>query len=264
MQAQCVYLSPHLDDAVFSCGGRIWQQRDRSQVLVVTVFAGAPAPNRPLSAYAQQLHARWGAPANAVRERQAENRSALDVLGARAVHWPYLDCIYRQAPDGHFPYASEEALWGEIHATEKALIEELASRIAGLPLGAEGALFIPLGIGRHVDHRIVRRAAEKSGQPVIYYEDFPYSEDPAAVEMALADGPWQMAPVPLSEEALEAKLDAMARYRSQISSFWADVEAMERAVRASAVRAGDGEPAERYWRRPWSPPFTAPETVQRT
>jgi len=238
----------------------MWQQRDRSQVLVVTVLAGAPAPNAPLSAYAQQLHARWGNPANAVSERQAENRSALNALGARAVHWPYLDCIYRQAPDGHFPYASEEALWGEIHPTEKALIEELASRIAGLPLRAADALFIPLGIGGHVDHRIVRCAAEKSGQPVIYYEDFPYAEDPEAVEMALADGPWQMAPVPLSEEALEAKIAAMARYRSQISSFWADVEAMEKAVRASAARAGDGKLVERYWQRSSSPPFTAPKT----
>ena len=243
-----VYLSPHLDDVAFSCGGRIWQQAQAgTRVSVITIFAGIPDPNRPLSPYAHELHARWGHPADAVSERREEDVKALAHLGAQGVHWPYPDCIYRRTPDGYFLYASEGALWEEIHPTEHALIAELASRIADLPLGPEGALYVPLGVGRHVDHRIVRRAAERSGRALVYYEDFPYSEDPETVAAAQAEGGWQMALVLLSEGALEAKIAAIACYRSQVSTFWADAEGMKKAVRASADRAGAGEPAERYW-----------------
>ncbi|GAH13034.1 unnamed protein product, partial [marine sediment metagenome] len=36
-----IYFFPHLDDVVFSCGGRIARQRhNRERVLVVTVFSG--------------------------------------------------------------------------------------------------------------------------------------------------------------------------------------------------------------------------------
>ena len=98
-----IYLSPHLDDAVLSCGGRIWQQaRAGGRVLVVTVFASPPAPGAPLSPFARSLHARWGHPAGAVARRQEEDRAAVAILGAQAVHWPYADCIYRQAPGGRF------------------------------------------------------------------------------------------------------------------------------------------------------------------
>jgi LmbE family N-acetylglucosaminyl deacetylase len=89
-----------------------------------------------------------------------------------------------------------------------------------------------------VDHRIVRRAGEASGQPLAYYEEFPYAQDPQAVRAALGEGQWRAAPVPLSEKGLEAKIAAIACYRSQLSTWWADLTDMETAVRAFA---------ERYW-----------------
>jgi len=250
-----VYLSPHLDDAVLSCGGRIWQQVQAGErVLVITVFAGTPALGTPLSPFAQELHARWGHPAYATTKRQEEDLAALALLGAEAVHWPYTDCIYRQTPDGRFPYASEEALWGEVHPAEKGLVAELSARLAALPLIQNGAVYAPLGVGHHVDHQIVRRAAEVSGHTLTYYEEFPYAEDPQAVQAALLKGRWQAELVLLSEEALEARIAAIACYRSQLSTFWADVVEMAAAVRAFAEQIGGGRPAERYWR------FTSPKT----
>lgn len=235
-----IYLSPHLDDAVLSCGGRIWQQAQAGgeRILVVTVFATAPAPDTPLSLFAQELHARWGHLADAATRRQDEDLAALALLGAEAVHWPYTDCIYRQTPDGRFPYASEEALWGEVHPAEKNLVAELAARLVALPLMPGGVVYAPLGVGHHVDHQIVRRAVEASGHTPIYYEEFPYAEDPQAVRAALANGRERAELVLLSEEALEAKIAAIACYRSQLSTFWDDVVEMAAAVRTFA---------ERYW-----------------
>jgi len=243
-----VYLSPHLDDAVLSCGGRIGEQaRAGEQVLVVTVFAELPAPGTPLSPFAQELHTRWGYPADAALRRQREDQAALATLGADPLHWPYADCVYRQTPDGHFPYASEEALWGAVHPTEERLVAELAARLATLPLVPGSAVYAPLGAGHHVDHQIVRRAAEACGASVVYYEDFPYAEDPHAVCAQLVGAQWRTELVPLSEEALKAKIAAIACYRSQISTFWTSLTEMSEAVRAFAEAVGDGRPAERYW-----------------
>lgn len=242
-----LYLSPHLDDAVFSCGGRIWRQAQSGDpVKVVTVFGGAPDPGAPLSPYARQLHARWGRP-EAVQQRRAEDVEALALLGAEPIHWPYLDCIYRRTPEGDFPYASEEALWGDAHASDADLVEELAHRIRALPLASGGRLYAPLGVGDHVDHRIVRRAAEGSGQPLTYYEDFPYARDPQAVKAVLTPGLWEPDLVLLSEQALRAKVAATVCYRSQISTFWGSQDAVDATVRAFAEQTGRGKPAERYW-----------------
>lgn len=245
-----IYLSPHLDDAVLSCGGRIWQQaRAGERVLVVTLFGGAPPSTAPLSPFAQSLHARWGYPADATLRRQEEDQAALAILGAEALHWPYADCIYRQAPAGDFLYANESSLWGTIHPADESLVAELARRIAALPLGKKGSLYAPLAAGHHVDHQIARCAAQHSGRSPVYYEDYPYAAiDPLAVQTALGDRKWRAEVVSLSEEALHAKIAAIACYRSQLGTFWSGAAEMAASVRAFAEQAGNGKPAERYWR----------------
>lgn len=251
-----VYLSPHLDDAVLSCGGSIWQEGQAGErVLVVTVFAGAPPADELLSPFARELHTRWGHPDDAVAQRREEDQAALTLLGAEAVHWPYTDCIYRQIPDGRFPYASEGALWGEVHVAEMDLISELADRMTALPLSPRNAdaplhvVCAPLGVGHHVDHQIVRRAVESSGHAVLYYEDYPYANDRQAVQAALQpeEVGWRADLVSLSEDALRAKIAAIACYRSQLSTFWTGLTEMSAEIRRFAELTGSGGPAERYW-----------------
>ena len=105
-----VYLSPHLDDVALSCGGRVWLQAQAgARVAVVTVFAGAPEPGDGLSPFAQSLHERWEQPSGAVRMRQEEDREALSVLGAAALHWPYTDCVYRTTAGGDFAYSTSRS-----------------------------------------------------------------------------------------------------------------------------------------------------------
>jgi len=244
-----IYLSPHLDDGVLSCGGRIWQQVQAGErVLVVTVFAGAPPSGTPLSPFAQELHARWEHPDDAVAKRREEDLAATALLRAEVMHWPYADCIYRQSPDDGFLYPNWESLWGEAHPAEEGLVAELATRLAALPLARGGVVYTPLGVGHHVDHQVVHRAAEGSGHKLTYYEDFPYVGDSQVVQTAPREEQWQEELASLSEKALEARIAAIACYRSQISSFWSDVAEMAAEVRAFAEQAGGGSLAERYWK----------------
>jgi LmbE family N-acetylglucosaminyl deacetylase len=54
-----IYLSPHLDDVVLSCGGLVWEQaRQGERVEIWTICAGDPPPI-PLSSFAASLHERW-------------------------------------------------------------------------------------------------------------------------------------------------------------------------------------------------------------
>jgi hypothetical protein len=55
--------------------------------------------------------------------------------------------------------------------------------------------------------------------------------------------------VTLSEDALKARITAIACHDSQFVMLgWAGAVEMAEAVRAFAIRTGEGVPVERYWR----------------
>jgi LmbE family N-acetylglucosaminyl deacetylase len=255
---QRIYLSPHLDDVALSCGGRIYVERQAGlSVLVVTLMAGFPPSEALETPFVAGLHARWGlgAEPNPVAVRRAEDREALAVLNATGLHWEWPDCIYRRHPvTGQSLYATEEALFGAVHPAEEGLVKQIAQRLADLPLAAGGRVYVPLTLGGHVDHRLVRRAADAWGAPkaeLVYYEDYPYAEKAEALAVILGDGSWWRAEtVSLDRAALAIKTSAVASYRSQISTFFVDSGEMAVRLRtyANTISGGKGW-VERYWHR---------------
>lgn len=225
------------------------QTQAGERVVVVTLCAGGP-PAGPFSDFAQSLHARWETPSEAVAVRRAEDLAALNILGAEGIHLSTPDCIYRvEGSSGKHLYASEESLFGELHLSEINLIRRMADEIARLlRTFQQPRLYAPTGLGHHVDHQLTRQAAEVAGRVPAYFEDYPYvtfnGEDSRA-----ALGP-KLSPelVYLTPADLAAKVQAIATYASQISTFWEDVTAMEAAIHDFAARVGEGRPAERLWR----------------
>lgn len=254
--AQHIYLSPHLDDVALSCGGTIAQQVRRGEtVAVITVFAGSPPPGSTLSSFAHSLHERWRASASSSADfadppavRRAEDQRAFATISPaiRVIHLPLPECIYRFDPTSRETlYASEEDIFGEVLPTDPAL--SMLRSVPPFPVSA--VLYVPLGVGHHVDHLLVRWAMEGWRLPndvVRYYEEYPYAEDSAALQAALGErAGWQAIVNALDEQALTAKISAVAQYRSQLSTFWDDTEAMEAALRRYAARVG----GERMWMR---------------
>lgn len=247
-----IILSPHLDDAVLSCGGAmqalVAQDED---VLVVNIFAGVPDYGR-LSPYALELHHQWGNPADPVAARRAEDEAALRSLGAQVWNWDFVDCIYRFEGDDFF-YTSRDALFGRVDPRDTNVLPRLAIAFAQLRnTYPEATFYAPLAVGHHVDHQITRAAAvalERLGAEVIFYEDFPYAIDPPAVEQARAElGPadWESITVPVD---IEAKIAAIGYYRSQIGVLFETPDQMAARVReyAAMVAGTSGGFAERYW-----------------
>jgi LmbE family N-acetylglucosaminyl deacetylase len=254
-----IYLSPHLDDAVLSCGGAIHRQvAAGDDVQVLTFFTGEAEPGRSLSPFALEQHQYWGNPPRPVGLRCAEDRAALARLGAREWHLGYLDAIYRAGPGGEWLYVDLETLFGEVHPADPLAGEgpdQLADHLATLIERDEGAvLYAPLGAGHHVDHAVVHGAGRRLltlGYRLAFYEDYPYAESSAAMQEALATahaGRWLPEAIPLSASDLAAKVAALCYYRSQLAILFGGGEAMPSRVWAfAATRSPEACLAERIW-----------------
>ncbi len=250
-----IYLSPHLDDVVLSCGATIYQQtRAGARVLVVTFFAGSPQNDAP-TAFARELKARWGNAADPVGVRRQEDLAALRVLGAEGLHLPFLDCVYRLDPrSGEAYYPTVQHIFADVHPGESGFAQALwAAFTAQVPEARRATLYVPLTAGHHVDHILVQRAALVGlceGWRTLFYEDYPYAGDALAVARAREGWPehcWNVQTVFVDEAALQAKMDAVACYISQLSTFWSGPDEMRDALRAQALAVGAGRYGENYW-----------------
>ncbi|MGF6969796.1 LmbE family N-acetylglucosaminyl deacetylase [Paraburkholderia sp. WC7.3g] len=203
-------ISPHLDDAVLSCGLLI---AARPCTVVCTVFTAPPAENMTTdwdcaSGFADAFEA--------MRARQAEDREALGLLSAVPVHLLFRDAQYRASPD--------------VDALITALNETVADTKPTLVL-------MPLGLF-HSDHVLVASACLALMQrhlatPFIAYEDVPYRRMPGVVQARLyelakrgyaADTPHAL-DVPATPQQERMKRAALDTYRSQLRAFGPDGQA---------------------------------------
>jgi LmbE family N-acetylglucosaminyl deacetylase len=152
-------------------------------------------------------------------------------------------------------------MFGAFNLADVGIIDAVAGALAALPPADH--VYVPLGVGRHIDHGVTRRAAERVFDHPAYYEDYPYTMVAGALEAVLppeARGGWSAETMWLTETALAAKIAAVAAYRSQLSSFFAGPEDLAarlrdegRRVRAEAEAEGERAPdwaagGERLWR----------------
>ena len=224
-----IYLSPHFDDAVLSCGGLIFEQaRQGIPVEIWTIFAGSPPPG-PLSMFAQATHFLWGTSdgLETVALRKAEDREAAKLVGAKLVHFDFSDCIYRRSPTGEYLYP--ESVFDPLHPLDQKLLNRIV-RALKPRLRPNDVLVCPLTLGNHVDHVLVRRAAESVHWPLRYFADVPYLlNDPETLAPAIAAMQDEL--FDISEEGLEAWLAGVAAYKSQVSSLYSGEGTLEGTIR---------------------------------
>ena len=238
-----IYLSPHLDDAVFSCGGRIHGEVSQGLSVLIATVTTAPAPAR-LSRYAARFHRRGGLGAEAMERRREEDLEAARRLGAEALHLGLPDAIYRVDPQvGRAFYPRWTALVGRPRPADP-LAPLLRRALEELP--DSDLLLLPFAIGGHVDHRLTREAAEAAcaDRRLVCWEDFPYLARWPRPGPRPGEG-WKPETIELDATALEARCRAMAAYGSQVRLMFGGEAKMRRLVERSARKTG----GERYWRR---------------
>ncbi|TDF66111.1 PIG-L deacetylase family protein [Cupriavidus sp. L7L] len=240
-------IAPHLDDAVFSCGGLIAAARGAR---VVTVFAGVPPADVP--APDCDRAAGFDSAEQAVRARRREDNRALGMLGAQPVWLDFWDSQYgrrhtpREIADSLQPVLLAQtdgmvvAPLGLFHSDHVLAHEacRLLMQAAQVRAAAWAALLVP------------SRGQAASALPVqwLYYEDVIYRRLPGVLQQRLAEclgAGLQATPVnlPVSQH-LAQKSYAVNAYQSQVQMFGeeqlCDLCAPERYWSLSA-----GEPAQR-------------------
>jgi LmbE family N-acetylglucosaminyl deacetylase len=264
-----VFLSPHPDDAALSCGGLIALLRARGvPVTIVSVFSGS-GPSERLTPY-QRLALGFGednalvpveepTPKGITAVRRAEDEAHARLVGARIDFLDLPDAVFRG-------YEGDDQLMSPPLADDPPPFEELRRALARLK---PTALYAPLSIGGHVDHRQVRRAAmallAEAGSPylgqTLFYEDFPYAHnigferlDQLDPEIAAGLAPGAALEPEYVEigSVIDRKLEALRAYDSQLGRlFGPGGDRLPAAVRDRAARVGElggVGPAERYWR----------------
>lgn len=229
-----VVLSPHLDDAVLSCGALMCHARKHMAVTVATFFTEAGAPPHTFSA---RCYLRQTGASDAGRlylSRRAEDQAILDDAAINYFHAGLTEALFRQRARpllNRFPYAARllpelshvyptyrlHIVRGRISPHDTGTLRCIIDAIDHLSLKSSTLFLAPLAVGNHVDHVLVRRAAELSRKHVVYYSDFPYnirhSTDATFVQRGgLTQATWS--------GNLSAKPALIRAYRTQVEALF--------------------------------------------
>ncbi|WP_435057895.1 PIG-L deacetylase family protein [Streptomyces sp. bgisy060] len=227
-------LSPHLDDAVLSCGALLGWVGRRAPVTVATLFTEAAPPPHTLSARQYLKQTRAGDAEELFAERREEDRQVLERLGVDRHHVGLVDGLFRQLPRARpgtdrlarllpelthvYPTYRLHLSRGRISAHDAETLRTVGETVeALLPARSGGLVLAPLGVGGHADHVLVRAAAERSGHRVVYYSDFPYNQSSGADagftgRHQLVARSW--------ERGLDRKAELVRGYRTQVDALF--------------------------------------------
>lgn len=243
--ATALLLSPHLDDAVFSCGGIVATLVRRDwRVVVATVFTRSIHPATGFALACQQDKG-LSDDVDYMALRRDEDARAVAILGAEAL---WLDLP--EAP--HRGYDTATALFGEFVPDDEVAAPFTMTVDRMMRDLAPDLLLAPAALGGHVDHRRVLEAVIAVGgdHAVAFWRDVPYiirDSDAVAASPVLASLEDIRLPIP---DMLDLKIEAASAYRSQTGfQFGGDAQAAE-ALRRLAMAEGEGVAAERFYATP--------------
>ncbi len=247
-----LFISPHMDDAIGSCGGTIAKLVNMGeQVEVFNLFSGEATP--PFSPAAIDLHRQWGSPKDVIRMRRAEDRDACTTLGVKVHFEDIPDSLYRLTQNGKWMYGNDDDIFNKRHPEDDWLVTYFIQRIRIRLAHKNAKIYIPLGIGNHVDHLIafeIGQLLKSDKYTVWFYEDFPYASSIEAYHQRfeMLSG-WHSHMVPLTRQNIQLKVRAFSYYLSQIPMLFQTDEGMKAKFVDFASKCGGGEYefAERYW-----------------
>ena len=232
--SRVVVLSPHLDDAVLSCGQLLTRWPGTT---VVTVFCGFPAEILDPPNWWSQISG-FGPGDDVVAARRKEDERALGRLGAIPRH---LDGFPERDLQPDEPVATAE----QVADALAGVVDELAPTLVLLPMG----LANPEHVCVHDAALLVRERLADDGPSWVAYQDIAYHQIPGQLAWRVtklfksAVWPTPVA-MPVAADA-GPKRAAMAEYVSQVRALEADWVLWRRL---------DAPTPEQYWRLAPPPP----------
>lgn len=223
-----IFVSPHYDDAILSCGGTIAGLCEQGAMCsVVTAFGGGPDLQYRLSAVAREYLAEdlgqnveditFSSCGDLLRIREEEDKRACVQVGnvvRQVLTFP--DAIYRGTQAGAY-YATESDLFGKIDEQDRIELEHMLFDVF-INMHKEGDYWFFPALSQHIDHRIIHRVGWqmfKQGMEISFFEEFPYR---LAMETFFLPS---LVPCCISVlNQMQKKRNAVLKYNSQLSSLF--------------------------------------------
>jgi LmbE family N-acetylglucosaminyl deacetylase len=228
----CVFVSPHLDDAIFSAGGLILELAGKTDVAIVTLLTKAGLPPYTLSAKAHLKHSGYGAASaeDLASIRKQEDIRACKMAGANFKHLEFTDALWRRKekigflgnllknifPEMNhlYPFYGFNVISRKVVKGDSATVSGIKNKLISMVREMGNAvIFCPIGAGNHVDHIIARDICAEIFPRAIFWMDFPYSlnfkpDKDFISKISLSPCVWN--------KNLQRKKDLILEYKTQI------------------------------------------------
>ncbi|NMC36486.1 hypothetical protein GYA49_05580 [Candidatus Beckwithbacteria bacterium] len=185
----CFFISPHLDDAALSAGDLIAYLSSKTKVTVITVFTKGSEGPYTLSGRQHLKVNGYQDLQKLFADRRVEDREVFKLHNVKVEHLPYTDASFRKKQSNKqflqflgkllpeflhvYPTYRWHVLLGQVAKEENTLINQISDQLAR-QIPKKAVVFAPLGVGKHVDHIIIRKVCSKLARNVVYWLDFPY------------------------------------------------------------------------------------------
>ena len=181
----CLFLSPHADDVILSCGSLLSRLVGKTDITVLTVFTKAHEKPYTLSAKQFMKYSNNFADAQALYDvRVEEDKNAFARLGITPINLGFEDALFRRKKHRtflgkflpEFDHIYPTYRWHILKkiASDDSAISELTKQLPTY-VKKNTLVFAPFGLGNHADHKVVRLVSEKLFDNLILYSDFPYN-----------------------------------------------------------------------------------------
>lgn len=224
-----IFISPHLDDVILSCGEFVAKLRNtKREVLVITIFSGTPMSEN-ISHAAKLFHDSCNLGDNAMHFRKNEDEKAMKLLDVEYIHIGELESLYRKNTDGTYKYNEIEHIFTTDTSNEIDTIKCLSSKIENIFANMNiDKIYIPLGIGNHIDHVITRKSIENIASKFFfkkyYYEDTPYVCNLESNNYSELTSELNSFVIKVTDEEWNLKCEAINCYVSQLDMLWKNEE----------------------------------------
>jgi LmbE family N-acetylglucosaminyl deacetylase len=253
-----VVIEPHMDDAALSVGGRLLHRRGRNRITILSVVKYSN-----FTSY-WDLKRDYLNVDTVTALRLRESELAARLLGAEHRCLDWTDAPIRFFPADRWSVEELKRILPAVYASmeippdskEVAILKEkLRSELERL---APDDIWIPMGLGSHVDHRTVRSAcvamlSEARGRlaksSVSMYEDLPYNRKSLALQIQKAfaiHGTILLRSTEDVTDVFDEKLRLISVFASQFKRSY--MEPLIKGCAERAERSAPGRLAEVYYR----------------
>lgn len=170
-------LSPHFDDAMLSCGEYILQEvKKNRRVIILNIFTNF-ASKTQTKFVSKQLKKIGLTPNEYKKLREAEDQKAWKNISVVIKNLNYTDAGFRTEKNKPTYPTAQQLFSKKLNSQENKIIQDLSLQLSCLTKKIKITnIVLPIGVGDHIDHIIVKRAAEKAWNinQLCYYLDQPY------------------------------------------------------------------------------------------